>query len=388
MLKPSLQNIKLANQHSCRFASFFFQLLSSIAPVGNLIGLTVVLCLPFYLPASLFAQTTFSATAANSIQRIGTIKDDDVPESSGLARSSLAESFWTLNDSANPAKLFLFSDSGKLLAKPNLKNAKNVDWEALTSFTFKNRPWLIIADVGDNLRSRKSYQLYFAIDPTGDWLDDSDKKVKKPLKKLKSIKTLKLDFRYEAPSTADNKPSKGSAIAKNCEAIAVDPTNNDIWLVEKVYLNRDRSIPPGIFRIQLPNSKLQQFLAKSTGQGGATKMSNSKVAGSLLAEQIGSFPVRNVTGMAFSPDGNKLIIRNYLTAHLYLRSAEKNWQQTINETKPTVVGLPLQSQGEAVCFTADSKSLIVTSEGKRQPVWRVSLESYLNKQPKSPQIKN
>jgi hypothetical protein len=383
---PSSQTIQLANRRPSRFASasaifktggstrFFSRLIRT-----NLIGLA--LGLQFCSPVSLFAQPTFSAAAANSVERIGVIKDDDVPESSGLARSALFESFWTLNDSANPARIYLFRDSGKLLAKPKLKNAKNVDWESMSSFTFESKPWLVVADVGDNQRIRKSYQLYLAVDPTAGWQDESDKKLKKHLKKLDSIETLRLEFHYEPPA-ADTSAAKtqpqDSVVAKDCEAIAVDPITKDVWLVEKVYLNRDRSIKPGIFRIRLPRPTLQQFVAELEGQGGAAHATVSEFIGPLLAKRIGSFPVRNVTGMAFSPDGKKLIIRNYLTAHLYVRPPEKNWQQTINETKPKVVGIPLQGQGEAVCFTADSKSLVVTSEGKRQPIWRVSLDSYLS----------
>ena len=100
-------------------------------------------------------------------------------------------------------------------------------------------------------------------------------------------------------------------------------------------------------------------------------------AGPHVAKRIGDFPVRNVTGMAFSPDGKFLVVRTYLNAHLYQRSGKKSWRETLVTEKPIPVPLPLQRQGEAICFTADSNALIVTSELKRQPIWRINLHQYL-----------
>ena len=63
----------------------------------------------------------------------------------------------------------------------------------------------------------------------------------------------------------------------------------------------------------------------------------------------------------------------------YTRTGDQTWQDVVKNTKPKAVVLPLQRQGEAVCFSADSKSLIVTSELVRQMIWQVGLEQYFPK---------
>ncbi len=143
----------------------------------------------------------------------------------------------------------------------------------------------------------------------------------------------------------------------NCEAIGVDPLTQDIWLVEKIYFDSNLNRSPGIYVLNYPGHAV----------------------GPQVAVRVGNFPVRNVTGMAFSPDGKRLIIRNYFNAHLYQRRGNISWRETLIRDKPTAIPLPLQRQGEAICFTADSKAVIVTSESKKQPIWQIDIDVYLSK---------
>ena len=96
-----------------------------------------------------------------------------------------------------------------------------------------------------------------------------------------------------------------------------------------------------------------------------------KSKGILTATRVADYPVRNVTGMAFSPNGRKLIVRNYLNAHFYERQPDQTWEQVFQSQKPRRIVLPVQRQGEAICFTPDSQAVIVTSETKRQPIWQI-----------------
>jgi len=326
----------------------------------------------------------FETQVENSISRLGSIEDKSVSESSGLATAAAAGCFWTINDSGNPAELFLFDSTGQKLAQVKLKNAKNKDWEACASFTLSGQRWGLVADVGDNQRLRDAHQLYFFRDPT-DSVAAFEKNAKpgfseKDFKKLKSVSALPIEFIYQTNRPA--KPSNEAAsvdepvlIRQDCEAVAVDPSTLDIWFVEKVHLNRDRKVVPGVFVLPMPKSQL----ATHAGDLSAAAAAIQESAVQPVARRIGSFPVRYVSGMSFSPDGKKLIIRNYLTAHLFVRPSDKTWQQTVIQQKPTIVALPLQSQGEAICFTEDSQSVIVTSEGVRQRIWKIDLQVYFDK---------
>ena len=335
-------------------------------------------------PAKQQKALDFEKRVENSISRLGSIEDRAVSESSGLARAAAAGCFWTINDSGNPAELFLFGDVGQKLAQVKLTNARNKDWESLTSFTLSGKRWCLVADVGDNQRLQDGHRLYFFRDPTDSVATLEEAKeprfTEKDFENIKSVEALPIEFSYQnnlaGESPEQHAPERKTVfIRQDCEAVAVDPVTLDIWFVEKVHLNRDRKVVPGIFVLPMPKSQLAIHAGDLSAAAAAIQ--ESTIAP--IARHIGSFPVRYVSGMSFSPDGKKLIIRNYLTAHLFFRPDDKTWQQTVVEQKPAVVALPLQIQGEAICFCEDSQSVIVTSEGVRQPIWKIDLQVYFDK---------
>ena len=276
---------------------------------------------------------------------MGNNSSGEVVESSGLATSSYIENaIWTHNDSGHPSNLFMLGTGGKLIARVELKGAKNVDWEAMAQFDLNGESYLAVADVGDNSGRRKSCQIYLFREPklTVDGNIDQEK-LKTPI--LKTVEARKLEFTYpEGP--------------RDCEAIAVDVLSKQIWLTEKVFYDARRTKVPGIYVLPLNLAEPDK---------------------PLVARRIADFPIRSVTGMAFSADGKRLIIRNYVNAHLYSRTGDESWEQVVSTSRPQTVVLPLQRQGEAICFSRDSKSVLLTSEVNRQPIWRVSLKTYLDK---------
>lgn len=274
------------------------------------------------------------------LKMLGTNNNDQISESSGLGASSYVDdAFWTINDSGHPSDLFLLKTSGKLLGRAQLRNSNNVDWEAMAQFEIAGTSYLLVADVGDNSSRRKSCQLYLLREPDFDF--DSKRNLNEAERPaLKVVDATKLEFTYpQGP--------------RDCEAIAVDSREKQIWLAEKVFYNAPRSKVPGLFVLPLSLSPTTQ---------------------PAVARRVADFPIRGVTGMAFSADGKRLIIRNYLNAHLYSRNDNESWQDVVKTTKPLAVALPFQRQGEAICFTPDSKSILLTSEFKRQPIWQLNLQ--------------
>jgi hypothetical protein len=55
------------------------------------------------------------------------------------------------------------------------------------------------------------------------------------------------------------------------------------------------------------------------------------------------------------------VIRGYWDAEIYKAPGKKL----------TDVSIPSQKQGEGITFTADGRSLLVSSEGANQPLWKV-----------------
>lgn len=333
-----------------------------------ILATTVGIAVEKFGVAACAAQDASNSTP-KLFQRTGNVQTKKVSESSGVVIGSQhPDSFWTINDSGGEAEVYCLMLDGRLLCELKLDSATNEDWEAMGQFRWKEEPYLLIADVGDNLQNRASCQIYVFPEPEFE------------LKKKKEVKLKqqpqRFDFTYESGP-------------RNCEAVAVDPLTQELWLVEKIYLDSSQKTAPGIFVLPLQDmlAAKSESTQTETSTTAKTNRSDSKLPAvaapkTMMAKRIADFPVRNVTDMNFSADGQRLIIRNYLNAHLYQRTPDKTWRETVLETKPISIPLPLQMQGEAIGFTADSKSLIVTSELVNQPIWVVDLEAYLKSREK------
>ena len=287
------------------------------------------------------------AQAEKPLMSLGTLKSKKITESSGLARSHFIEdAWWTMNDSGHGTDVYMFGDQGQTIAACELKDAKNRDWEAMSSFQRNGKNYLLVADVGDNVARRERCQLYVFEEPKF--------KPKKKKSFSKKLQAKKIEFRYEDGP-------------RNCEAVACDPDGKSVFLLEKIFLETNKRGQPGIYELDL------SFDEDDAAGGEGEK------ASLLVAKRIASFPFRGVTGMSISPNGKRLAIRNYLSAHLFERLAVDGnlptWEQTFRTSKPKSVPMPLQVQGEAICFTRDNEHLIVTSETARQTIWKVQVAS-------------
>jgi len=216
----------------------------------------------------------------------GTLKSEDITESSGLARSSIIpDAFWTMNDSGNGIDMFLFDNKGNSLARCDMKGAANIDWEAMSTWQSGDDHFIVVADTGDNLRRRSEYRLYFAKEP----------KVKPEKKKLykKSAPAVGVKFRFESG-------------AMNCEAMGIPPGSDEVFFVEKQFAETNMQHAPAIFRLSLPAKELSEKLSQKR------KYRGGRLPDVLVASKVAEFPVYGITGMAFSPDGKRVVIRNYL----------------------------------------------------------------------------
>jgi hypothetical protein len=81
---------------------------------------------------------------------------------------------------------------------------------------------------------------------------------------------------------------------------------------------------------------------------------------------------RMATGGDFAPNGKQFVLRTYVAAYLWKLDAGQTLAEAL-KTRPRRLFLPLSQQGEAICFRADSKALLITSEGKNAPLYEVPL---------------
>jgi len=309
--------------------------------------------LPIYAHSFLYPSNGWPP--ADPLTWQGTLQAQDITESSGLARSSMIpNAFWTINDSGNGTDVFLFDEKGKSLARCEMDGARNIDWEAMATWQSDVDHFIVVADTGDNLRTRTSYRIYFAKEP----------KVKQGKSKLykKSTPAVGVNFVYDSG-------------AMNCEAIGIPPGTNDVYLVEKQFAEKAMAHPPAIFRLRLPVKDLTEKLSLKR------KYRAGRLPEVEVASKVAEFPVYGVTGMSFSPNGKRVVIRNYLEMRLFEKQASgddkdkaQDWADIFENQEPVVLPMPLQQQGEAICFSSDSQSVYVTSEKSKQPIWKVNID--------------
>jgi hypothetical protein len=252
------------------------------------------------------------------------VKDGQLKESSGVASSHRnANSFYTHNDSGDSARFFRFDRSGKITGTFNVKNAKAIDWEDMASAKFGENRYLYFGDIGDNRGARSEVVVYRVSEPAG------------------GSGTVTADRTYVL--TYPDGPH-------NAEALLVHPATGDLTIVTKTSKG-----PSRVYVLANP---------KRSGTFKMTHLGQIEFSGSLDLAKL-------VTGGAYAPDGKQVVVRTYLGAYEYAVPADGNW----TKSSPLPIKTGLEFQGEAICYSADGKSLITTSEGNPCPVNEIKIGS-------------
>lgn len=270
------------------------------------------------------------------LTRLCVVQSPEINENSGIVRSqSTEDAIWTINDSGGSPKAYLFSSqSGKTLATADLVGAKNRDWEDIASFSSNEQNFIVVADVGDNLKTRQTCQLLIFPEPELEPVDHDD-----PDSTNFEIKDwTQINFEY-----ADG--------PRDCEAVTVDIANRQIILFEKIFGNRKGT--PGIYLLELPDEPTDKIVS---------------------AKRIGELPIKNITAMDISKDARRIIARTYVEGLLFVRDENQTWTEAFRDNQPKRFALPLQRQGEGICFAKDETKILCSSEFKKAPLWQMQIE--------------
>jgi hypothetical protein len=250
-----------------------------------------------------------------------------VGEASGLAVSpEHPDRLWVINDSGCSAHLYRTDLDGADLGKVALKGVKNTDWEDLSSFIYNGKPYLLIADTGDNASNRPQCQLHI---------------VPEPKKKDKEVAVA-----WSIPFTYEDGP-------RDCESVAVDEKAGKILLLSK------RTSPPFLYELPLKPAPDQPVVARKIG-----KITDPLSAG-MPPVPFGTQP----TGLDLSPDGKLAAVVTYFRVFLFSRAEGESWE-TAFARKPVALKPHHLHQAESVAFSRDGKELFVVSEGAKSPLVR------------------
>lgn len=147
-------------------------------------------------------------------QSIAVKKKIDLPnkirETSGIVYLKERKEIITFNDSGGKPELYVLNaKSGKLKRTVKVKNAKNRDWESITS----DDTYIYVGDTGNNFGNRTNLVVY---------------KIKIKHLKKKEVKAHKIHFKYQ-----DQKDFGNNRHATNFDCEAITIYNNQLCLFTK-----------------------------------------------------------------------------------------------------------------------------------------------------------
>lgn len=259
-------------------------------------------------------------------QALGELKTDKLNEISGIVESRRNIGvLWLHNDAGDSPRLFAVGLAGHLLAEVAVPGAKAEDWEdvAIGPGPLVAKPYLYIADTGDNAANRDQVTVYRAPEPL---IDPGLGGVKTSLEQVESFA-----FRYpDGP--------------RDAEALMVDPLSGDLFVVSKENNGKSR-----LYRAKAP---LQPGSAVELAKVGKLDFGNGLLLGDELA-----------TAADIAADGLHFAIRTRDHAFEWPRLAGESVPQALFAA-PCVLPLKSEDQGEALAYAADGSGFYTVSEGK------------------------
>ena len=227
--------------------------------------------------------------------------DSRFTEISGMAPSIRhPDVLWIHNDSGGGPRLFAVdTKTCETLATLTIRGARARDFEAIASGrNAKGKPVLWLGDIGDNLDSWDSVEVLA---------------IKEPKRlRSKSVSAQAYSLTY------DDRPH-------NAEALLASPRDGRLWVVTK----------------QLAHGSLYR-LPSPLRLGAMNVAKKLRVEGGLI------------TDGAVSPQGDRYVLRDYVDAVIY--------EGLPPGREVARIRLPYQTQGEAISWSGDGRSLLVTSE--------------------------
>jgi hypothetical protein len=285
--------------------------------------------------ALLLGTGAAAAVQWNGPEYAGLLADPALAEVSGLAASQAQPGrYWVNNDGDNGEALLLIADDGTRLATVMVNGASNVDWEDLASFRLDGKPYVLIADTGDNGGIRKTLKLFVVEEPA------------KPRDGDRVPVAWTIEFAWPDG-------------ARDCEAVAVDARRGEVLLVSK------KRVPPELFRVPLrpgPGLAVAERIGTLSGitQPREEELRQNPVYGRYRSQ---------VTGADLSPNGRVLAVLNYTRIYFFVRPPGRPWNQRLLE-QAGELDFPWLPQAEAIAVSPDGSIPLIGGEQRPSPLLR------------------
>ena len=265
---------------------------------------------------------------------VGTVHDGRLAEMSGLAASRKNPGvLWTMQDSYAPNDVYAVSESGSVLLSLELEGIHQRDWEDIAIYVENGRHYLYVADTGNNIDSmnREVLSVYKFEEPSVGAYMKAGGRLTIPKMNIETF-----TFNYGPGFSYPNYP--------DCEALAIDPKNGDMYFFTKHNAHTTTEVYTYPASQQRPNSNHQ-------------------------LEYLGHMDILQVTGADITPEGHKLGISNY-GGHGYgvERPSGTPWRDYFR-TNPRPCSFDVAPEDQRESLAATDAGYFTTSEGKDKKIW-------------------
>lgn len=304
-------------------------------------------------PANDIAQTL-----GHNPQIVGRLDSNYLPEISGaIPLPPERDGWWVLNDGGHPAVLLRLLPSGRVTHRVVVSGYRNHDWEDLAYFNWQGKPYVLIADTGDNNAVRSEVGLLIAPMP----IIETESETPAPIKTIRV--RLERRIRLQYPEGA-----------RDVEAVAVDTQ------AEKILLLSKRDAPARLY--SLPLAKVMDLSREQAAQTilkpkleMQVKAISDHFKTPLFSALLG-FAVTRPTAMDLVVDSklgvSRIVILTYSYLYVFDKAKQETYVQALSR-RPQVIHLRKLPQAEAVSLSPDGQAVTVFSEGLSTPFLRWSL---------------
>jgi hypothetical protein len=236
--------------------------------------------------------------------------DSRLAEASGLAASIINPGMlWTINDSGNPAEVFLIDTTAQIKMVCRLVNAVNRDWEDIVMGPGPDstKNYIYVADIGDN----------------------------------KAVHPIKILYRFEEPLFTD--------------AII------DIIDFDTLYLKLDDGVRDTEAIMIDPMQKGMYLLSKREDSVHFYKVNYPYAGDTLNARYRVTLPYHNINAAEISPDGTEVVIKDYDNIY-YWKRPDGGPISKLLQTPPVLLNYKREIQGESITFSRRGSGFYTVSE--------------------------
>jgi hypothetical protein len=254
------------------------------------------------------------------------VTDPALHEMSGIVASRRNHGiYWVHNDSGDSARIFALNEQGNLRGTFSLAGAGAVDWEdiAIGPGPKEWRPYLYLADIGDNLAVRPDVQVYRVAEPEVDPDVPS-------VGELRDVTRLALRY-PDGPHDA--------------ESLIVDPRTGDLIIITKSAVGGAQPAYRAVAPIDPAKvTTLERYATVTTGPS---------LTGAITAADL-------------DRSGDHLLVRTYGAVREVAKTSKAPASALLERSPGTVTcrpPTPPEVQGEAIAFEADGRGFVSVSEG-------------------------